>query len=202
MGERGSSPLARGLLEYPPGVSPSAGIIPARAGFTAPAHGAGPRFPDHPRSRGVYWNTPRGYPQVQGSSPLARGLLIVFMLLRFHRGIIPARAGFTLVLLGATMSERDHPRSRGVYRGISLAGAIPRGSSPLARGLRSESPEEHPTLTDHPRSRGVYLPALLLGGRGGGSSPLARGLLPVSAKPEDLIRIIPARAGFTSFWSS
>ena len=30
-----------------------------------------------------------------------------------------------------------------------------------------------------------------------GSSPLARGLLPVWARPEDLIRIIPARAGFT-----
>ena len=30
-------------------------------------------------------------------------------------GIIPARAGFTLVLPGLTGPEPDHPRSRGVY---------------------------------------------------------------------------------------
>ena len=50
----GSSPLARGLpLRHRPGAG-LAGIIPARAGFTARArvHGRGRR--DHPRSRGVY----------------------------------------------------------------------------------------------------------------------------------------------------
>ena len=93
-----------------------------------------------------------------------------------------------------------------------------RGSSPLARGLPSGCPGRSrgrriiparagftrrtippPNFgTDHPRSRGVY-------GRGiepryglRGSSPLARGLLPASPRERGRIRIIPARAGFTT----
>ena len=50
----GSSPLARGLLCVCLGVGVSAGIIPARAGFTPiPKRTTSPSW-DHPRSRGVY----------------------------------------------------------------------------------------------------------------------------------------------------
>ena len=92
----GSSPLARGL----PGMTtepPSADrIIPARAGFTShrPRQGRGDQ--DHPRSRGVY---PAGEPPAcapGGSSPLARGLPRGGAACLRARGIIPARAGFTL----------------------------------------------------------------------------------------------------------
>ena len=92
---RGSSPLARGLharaaLRGPPG-----GIIPARAGFTRWS-GAGPvRGPDHPRSRGVYSGFWTGIVQPAGSSPLARGLQRLVVLLGQPSRIIPARAGFT-----------------------------------------------------------------------------------------------------------
>ena len=70
----GSSPLARGLRPRERPVRLDQGIIPARAGFTdadlrergAPA--------DHPRSRGVYTKSSRGWASRRGSSPLARGL--------------------------------------------------------------------------------------------------------------------------------
>ena len=50
--------------------------------------------------------------------------------------IIPARAGFTPSTPSSTPPSRDHPRSRGVYFSFSAAIPRPRGSSPLARGLR------------------------------------------------------------------
>ena len=91
----------------------------------------------------------------------------------------------------------DHPRSRGVYRILSLAFARVTGSSPLARGLHSEfrlrvarlriiparagftrrRRGDGYSIEDHPRSRGVY-----------------RDLAVPGLRPR---RIIPARAGFT-----
>ena len=118
----GSSPLARGLPALRRILSSRAGIIPARAGFTPPAPTVGPGPGDHPRSRGVY---PRGRPAsswAAGSSPLARGLPQTDALLRPARGIIPARAGFTERPGDRTRAVRDHPRSRGVYRGIRVGG--------------------------------------------------------------------------------
>ena len=70
----GSSPLARGLLGEGPTSAPTAGIIPARAGFTRSASTRIRPTRDHPRSRGVY-AVMGGLPGSGfGSSPLARGL--------------------------------------------------------------------------------------------------------------------------------
>ena len=112
----------------------------------------------------------------------------------------------------------DHPRSRGVYYAGGAGAGLRLGSSPLARGLRavdspapprlriiparagftapsSSTPTESP---DHPRSRGVYSRT----DRGltsrVGSSPLARGLQRGPRSWSAVVRIIPARAGFTS----
>ena len=134
----GSSPLARGLRCNCLGVGVSAGIIPARAGFT-PRRGFTDRgLPDHPRSRGVYrteiicrWTT-------LGSSPLARGLRHMTLDGVMLGGIIPARAGFTLTIRASRASTPDHPRSRGVYISSLRAFSDPIGSSPLARGLRED----------------------------------------------------------------
>ena len=72
--------------------------------------------------------------------------------------------------------SRDHPRSRGVYRGSGTRTGRDRGPSPLARGLRLSSETARRTGRiiparagftavqrdgaqdgpDHPRSRGVY----------------------------------------------
>jgi len=51
---------------------------------------------------------------------------------------------------------------------------------------------------DHPRSRGVYLPKDEDGDKPDGSSPLARGLPARELGDIARVRIIPARAGFTS----
>ena len=91
------------------------------------------------------------------------------------------------------------------------------GSSPLARGLRSEGSlrqrppgiiparagfttsgsRRTPGVTDHPRSRGVYTPPASSTTTSTGSSPLARGLHSTSTATGPSRRIIPARAGFT-----
>ena len=128
--ERGSSPLARGLLgaeRFDRGLH---GIIPARAGFTRQQVGSRPPPADHPRSRGVYHPNDSVPDSRAGSSPLARGLHEVPDD-RVGRGrIIPARAGFTLTPTGTTTAESDHPRSRGVYlppmlHPLDVVGIIP-----------------------------------------------------------------------------
>jgi len=159
---------------------------------------------------------------VTGSSPLARGLRPRLPRPPCARGIIPARAGFTWRRKEHIGNMEDHPRSRGVYAVFYFDADYDRGSSPLARGLpiglrraptrggiiparagfTQSSTTSSPSSRDHPRSRGVYdaayaqtLPSL-------GSSPLARGLPPHSHKWRRQVRIIPARAGFTSSWRS
>ena len=153
-----------------------------------------------------------------GSSPLARGLLGGGRLLGDHRGIIPARTGFTHDNRLGDPEKQDHPRSRGVYPPSPPSSATQPGSSPLARGLLAEiarvaawgriiparagfTGTRHAgrrPAQDHPRSRGVYRPR----DRGSpwalGSSPLARGLRGLAAAGQAGGGIIPARAGFTA----
>ena len=217
-GRQGSSPLARGLPPGPPASQASAGIIPARAGFTGFLTPALEAEGDHPRSRGVY--DPLDLPArgAVGSSPLARGLLPAPHVVLQRRRIIPARAGFTSPRPGTRCGSPDHPRSRGVYTLTSSRALCAPGSSPLARGLLSNSSicvlclwiiparagfTYKPTQlrrfdADHPRSRGVYLAAARNALRFIGSSPLARGLLDLGHGVVHRERIIPARAGFTA----
>ena len=131
----GSSPLARGLLEF---LNMSQGIdriIPARAGFTQRNQSPPGRTADHPRSRGVYSSTEVLPFEPSGSSPLARGLLGVPSELLWGRRIIPARAGFTSSAPRPFDNCADHPRSRGVYTMCANVSSTEWGSSPLARGL-------------------------------------------------------------------
>ena len=214
---RGSSPLARGLRRPGGDRLVPDGIIPARAGFTTGRPVSPTTTRDHPRSRGVYSDSPSTTPATSGSSPLARGL-------RGHdrddvggRGIIPARAGFTPTRRRRRRRRRDHPRSRGVYQSMIPRVASPPGSSPLARGLPphpGDVPQGHGIIParagftegydklaeaagDHPRSRGVYRWSRCRAGAHLGSSPLARGLQNITAQLASNNGIIPARAGFT-----
>ena len=70
-------------------------IIPARAGFTSAGLIGQDAGTDHPRSRGVYRRGRLRIGGCRGSSPLARGLLVVVGDEVHVVGIIPARAGFT-----------------------------------------------------------------------------------------------------------
>ena len=182
----------------PPSTSVDVRIIPARAGFTS-------EWDEH-------WCS------FQGSSPLARGLLVQDRDDASRFWIIPARAGFTVVTTQPAAGATDHPRSRGVYFHVKHASTDQTGSSPLARGLPTQSMHlrcyvriiparagftfcQPPTLCllpDHPRSRGVYPDAAAKAASLLGSSPLARGLHhPAEPVGVDL-GIIPARAGFTA----
>ena len=216
-GRGGSSPLARGLLRGPRGRIRSRWIIPARAGFTSLSSAFISVSGDHPRSRGVYGSRPSGsqksgdHPRSRGvyqlsysnpdgnlgSSPLARGLLVVESVGGAAGRIIPARAGFTSTVAQAVKDGSDHPRSRGVY--VQPVDGLVRvlGSSPLARGLRPARRRSCPRTPDHPRSRGVYPQKSKFPGTLEGSSPLARGLRRRHSRPRRRRRIIPARAGFT-----
>ena len=153
----------------------------------------------------------------RGSSPLARGLLTLSIFDFVTWGIIPARAGFTVVFCASMTRSSDHPRSRGVYGAAESAVPTWPGSSPLARGLPvcHHAREERagiiparagftgveplpPVLReDHPRSRGVYTVGGGVPVATDGSSPLARGLLFRVSRFAFRFGIIPARAGFT-----
>ena len=172
---------------------------------------------DHPRSRGVYMQMYEEAANVEGSSPLARGLLLRLRVNSGDRGIIPARAGFTTYEMANYGEVRDHPRSRGVYAPMRVTRWPFSGSSPLARGLRKRRLRILTRLGiiparagftalvavvalgsgDHPRSRGVYSFNGADLDRTRGSSPLARGLQFVYHQWYEARRIIPARAGFT-----
>ena len=194
---RGSSPLARGLRPLEGLDGGGAGIIPARAGFTRRENLIPGAHGDHPRSRGVYRQGGADVAEGGGSSPLARGLLLMPHVEEVVRRIIPARAGFTAVRVSSAVVCSDHPRSRGVYGSDGHGKHCGSGSSPLARGLRRIPRQEPTPARDHPRSRGVYTAGAGATGSTAGSSPLARGLLILVPALAAMVGIIPARAGFT-----
>ena len=214
----GSSPLARGLRDPHNHRSAKTRIIPARAGFTISSFLMRSSIEDHPRSRGVYTGLTESLRRNTGSSPLARGLLTSPEMAFQFRGIIPARAGFTRKAATFAGESADHPRSRGVYYVVGSNCQIGRGSSPLARGLPPErglgrcaggiiparagfTSMDNPAglwKKDHPRSRGVYFGDKIFVLIDPGSSPLARGLRCPGRGRGRVVRIIPARAGFTN----
>ena len=131
----GSSPLARGLRSPGTWRRTLTRIIPARAGFTCRVVRAERPGRDHPRSRGVYRRSRLRTRRRLGSSPLARGLPHNLVHGVADLGIIPARAGFTHRKPLRKAVQKDHPRSRGVYRSQYDGLFQGVGSSPLARGL-------------------------------------------------------------------
>ena len=171
-------PRSRGVyLAVERGITIPARIIPARAGFTPRPCDPARTGRDHPRSRGVYPMRTMSPQSTSGSSPLARGLRSSTGATRSCTWIIPARAGFTLLVLGRASIRTDHPRSRGVYPPSRSPRWSASGSSPLARGLHDAAVRKAlrariiparagfttghcprtPGRPDHPRSRGVYV---------------------------------------------
>ena len=93
----GSSPRVRGLRGVQDLPTSQDRIIPARAGFTPGGRpGSAPRS-DHPRACGVYPVRYRATPTRTGSSPRVRGLQGHECGVADVLGIIPARAGFTIL---------------------------------------------------------------------------------------------------------
>ena len=173
------------------------GIIPARAGFTRSAFHTVNRQKDHPRSRGVYDKRAGRGIEIQGSSPLARGLPQTVPKLTDRSGIIPARAGFTAQWEYYDVNATDHPRSRGVYRLRTKMREIMPWIIPARAGFTAPAIPPRSIPWDHPRSRGVYPRTSIIPIWIRGSSPLARGLPVYGRDRNPKVGIIPARAGFT-----
>ena len=89
------------------------------------------------------------------------------------------------------------PLARGLRQACSQAGRVTR-IIPARAGFTLTPTEREVNNPDHPRSRGVYNDPITVGIAQWGSSPLARGLLSHHCVPLTALRIIPARAGFTS----
>ena len=143
-----------------------------------------------------------GGASIMGSSPLARGLPSVHVSFHKRRGIIPARAGFTVVGASVMDSLTDHPRSRGVYDTCVIDRPTGAGSSPLARGLLDPALDTFTALGIIPARAGFTKAWAQATQKVTGSSPLARGLRRCSDRGRRGRGIIPARAGFTHYFVS
>ena len=213
----GSSPLARGTRHSRTTARVSPGLIPARAGNTNPASARKGHGGAHPRSRGEHATPGALEAAARGSSPLARGTRWCVARQAAHRGLIPARAGNTLMLHESAINIWAHPRSRGEHGLVEQLQGVRLGSSPLARGTPTvRAPVFRPagliparagnthrgspgylSCWAHPRSRGEHVFQAFGEVSEQGSSPLARGT------PENLVwatggeGLIPARAGNT-----
>ena len=93
----GSSPLARGTRALAPTPTDAKGLIPARAGNTVLRSSSPHRVGAHPRSRGEHTRIVTLHALATGSSPLARGTLVDVVIRCAQAGLIPARAGNTIL---------------------------------------------------------------------------------------------------------
>ena len=95
------------------------------------------RSRDHPRMRGEHPYTHVAQALLRGSSPHARGALILECLGHASDGIIPACAGSTCVCHVSSKLCWDHPRMRGEHTRERKDMSTTIGSSPHARGART-----------------------------------------------------------------
>ena len=218
----GSSPLARGKRPRRRETPRERGIIPACAGETIRVDSDRICEQDHPRLRGgnrVAWSVGMRAP---GSSPLARGKRGRTSRRSLRVRIIPACAGETPRWRPGSCACSDHPRLRGGNWVIEQPMATTGGSSPLARGKRSQlrcglaqrriipacagetgrSPRRRWGPRDHPRLRGGNSAPRPSTSSRRGSSPLARGKLEPGVGAPQAGGIIPACAGETPAISS
>ena len=214
----GSSPHARGTLEFADGDEGYGGIIPACAGNTLSCRRVRPCRRDHPRMRGEHMSWRHIARGRWGSSPHARGTHNPNGDLVVRCGIIPACAGNTPRVSIMNDSRWDHPRMRGEHLVLIVVNIRQQGSSPHARGTRRRSrnmraragiipacagntgTDAHYRVEagDHPRMRGEHVRII---GRlifRQGSSPHARGTPGLSYPLSYGVGIIPACAGNTS----
>ena len=138
--DEGSSPLSRGIRRRSVVHLRGSRIIPALAGNTTHRTSDHSIPPDHPRSRGEYSMPSSASRYSVGSSPLSRGILRLAYIETQIIRIIPALAGNTPHTATHSSFGRDHPRSRGEYRGSSKIPSHSRGSSPLSRGIPRRGP--------------------------------------------------------------
>ena len=133
-GRTGSSPRVRGKRAFDPRPGNWRGLIPARAGKTAPVKSLARSRRAHPRACGenvsnTYWMAVH-----VGSSPRVRGKLLELGAEDDGKGLIPARAGKTSRSYRGPWKRWAHPRACGENWIVDLADFGLAGSSPRVRG--------------------------------------------------------------------
>ena len=215
----GSSPRVRGQQNLVSLRGVFGRIIPARAGPTMSWRMCSISNADHPRACGANSSClveSHGY---AGSSPRVRGQQEIRVDDALRSRIIPARAGPTTTADSRLRDNPDHPRACGANSPGWLFAPKNAGSSPRVRGQRRLSQHRSrgsriiparagPTRprdqraappADHPRACGANMMPLRLVREPVGSSPRVRGQLNNDGSSSDTARIIPARAGPTTF---
>ena len=212
---RGSSPRVRGEVSETSARSSSPGIIPAGAGRREGVGGLACLFGDHPRGCGEKYPASTSSCPRRGSSPRVRGEGGLPPAAAHERGIIPAGAGRSVIIVRRALIARDHPRGCGEkpdgvthldsslgssprVRGevsfgfllFALSGIIPAGAGRSAPG---SSPPFVPR--DHPRGCGEKVCEADGVEHQLGSSPRVRGEGTVLLKVALGRGIIPAGAG-------
>ena len=130
----GSSPPARGTRKVRKRSSAHLRFIPACAGNTRCRARGFPQAAVHPRLRGEHLEPRNDDEADAGSSPPARGTLVVKAMQPVAGRFIPACAGNTSRKRDIRMPGTVHPRLRGEHSEIADSTAAPSGSSPPARG--------------------------------------------------------------------
>ena len=147
----GSSPHARGTLRILIRRKPEKRFIPACAGNACPLFSIGHENPVHPRMRGERVISLRYDGFKGGSSPHARGTPFCTDILVSPRRFIPACAGNAGRLRRCSRWMTVHPRMRGERTARAWPARCRNGSSPHARGTRTNGVG----LAGHPR----FIPA-------------------------------------------
>ena len=111
----GSSPPVRGARHPDRQLLQPRGLIPARAGSTVGRCGQGCGAWAHPRPCGEHERIWAVTGVDTGSSPPVRGALSIVELLIFAFGLIPARAGSTILSLDLLVCSWAHPRPCGEH---------------------------------------------------------------------------------------
>ena len=132
--DAGLSPLARGTQLDSALIITSSRFIPAGAGNTETAPAVVSCLPVYPRWRGEHSASVQAGTRYSGLSPLARGTPEKWILHAAKIRFIPAGAGNTLRLSGASAAEAVYPRWRGEHEPGHANYWRGRGLSPLARG--------------------------------------------------------------------
>ena len=165
---------------------------------------------EHPCEADVWYDA-------SGSSPHARGALVLMKGEYNCVGIIPACAGSTSTYQTTPSTCGDHPRMRGEHRSLGQSRGSVVGSSPHARGARHDPCQgadghgiipacagstarprpRSPASGDHPRMRGEHRSQTAAIVNPLGSSPHARGAHHPPAPWRGARGIIPACAGST-----
>ena len=194
----GSSPHARGTLSEKDATRLGRRFIPACAGNASAIAGGRRGQPVHPRMRGER-TALREHPWPDiGSSPHARGTPNGWTPTPRRRRFIPACAGNAAAAPPMSFPVAVHPRMRGERDGRYFHRVATSGSSPHARGTRSNIADTCWRSAVHPRMRGERRPINANTGKRSGSSPHARGTQYSSHHFPSGYRFIPACAGNAS----